>query len=174
MSRQNETITCIHRDKIVRPFSFVPFTNLHVLYIYTHTHTHIYIYICIKQIYIYMCKTNYCFNHSHGYHGCILEQRWLGAVHKQVCVTINVKLTFGGVGMWCYDLIKPPYTGTVCLLELLNLFVGKAQHYNHDCSWDLPGSAVDRSLCWVCVLNTFIVSCSLFCSASCGVLTSCH
>ena len=106
-SRQNETITCIHRDKIVRPFSFVPFTNLHVLYIYTHNRNtrrnnlrflhgppHIYIYI-----FIYMHKTNYCFNHSHGYHGCMQEQRWLGAVHKQVCVTINVKLTFGGVGM---------------------------------------------------------------------------
>ena len=45
---------------------------------------------------------------------------------------------------------------------VLNVFLGKARRYSHDCSWDLPGSGVDRNLCWVYVLDTFIVTCSLF------------
>ena len=34
------------------------------------------------------------------------------------------------------------------------VFVGKAQRYSGDCSWELPGSGLDRSLS-VYVLDTF-------------------
>ena len=35
----------------------------------------------------------------------------------------------------------------VFVLELLNLFVGKELLYSHVCSWALPVSGVDRTLC---------------------------
>ena len=39
----------------------------------------------------------------------------------------------------------------------INLFMGKAKQCagSHNCSWDLPGSGVDKSLCWVYALDTF-------------------
>jgi len=78
--------------------------------------------------------------------------------HSQFCITLN--LTWGGGGLVC-DVNESQYTSTACLLEVLNLFVGKARHYSHDCSWDAPGSGVDRILCWVYV-ETFDEWCGGF------------
>ena len=62
-----------------------------------------------------------------------------GAVHKQVCVTLNVKLPGGGGGHVVMLLNYIYWYHMFVGAELLNLFVGKARCYSHDCSWDLPG-----------------------------------
>ena len=56
------------------------------------------------------------------------------------CLTSNWCL--GGGGLACDIILLNRNILITCLLELLNLFVGKAQCYSHDYSWDVLGSGV--------------------------------